>query len=113
MGCGVAGPAAATFLRRRGWNVRVFERAPVLGPVGAGLLVQPTGQMVLARLGVLDEVRRRAARVERLLGVTVAGRRVMGLEYHDLAPGLHGLGVTRGALFGALLTALQEKWCHG
>jgi len=65
--------------------------------------------MVLARLGVLDEVRRRAARVERLLGVTVAGRRVMGLEYHDLAPGLHGLGVTRGALFGALLTALQES----
>ena len=54
IGCGVAGPAVGTLMRRRGWDVKVFERAVKLGPVGAGLLVQPTGQLVLERLGVLD-----------------------------------------------------------
>ncbi len=109
VGCGVAGPAVGTFLQRLGWKTTVFERAPKLGPVGAGLLLQPTGQLVLEQLGVLEAVRQRAARIDRLLGVTVAGRRVLDLEYRDLDTSLHGLGVTRGALFGALLHSLRES----
>jgi|GEM_PF-6961968 len=35
-------------------EVEVFERAPVLGPVGAGFLLQPTGLAVLWELGLLD-----------------------------------------------------------
>ena len=99
VGAGTAGLAAATLLARAGDSVEVLERAPQPGPVGAGLLLQPTGQAVLARLGVLEEVIAGAARVDCVVGTTVGGKRFMDLRY----PGEEfGLGVHRGALFTAL-----------
>jgi 2-polyprenyl-6-methoxyphenol hydroxylase-like FAD-dependent oxidoreductase len=108
VGCGTAGPAAALLLARAGHDVEVLERAPDLSPIGAGLLLQPTGMAVLRELGLLDEIERRGARVERLHGETDGGRVVMDIAYADLEPGLHGLGLHRGALFGALFGALGE-----
>ena len=74
IGCGTAGPAAALLLARAGHRVTVYERVPEPGPVGAGILLQPTGQAVLARLGLLERVRARAAPVERLLCARTDGR---------------------------------------
>ena len=108
VGCGTGGPAAALLLTAAGHDVEIFERVKTPSPVGAGLLLQPTGQAVLARLGLLEEIEARSARVERLHGETADGRVVMDLAYGDLATGLHGLGVHRGVLFGALWRALQR-----
>lgn len=104
VGAGTAGLAAAALLARAGHAVEVLERAPNPGPVGAGLLLQPTGIAVLERLGVLEEVRAGAARIDRVIGTTVAGRRFMDLAY----TGESGLGVHRGALFGALRRAADD-----
>ena len=109
IGCGTGGPAAALLLARAGHDVEVLERAPVLGPVGAGILLQPTGMAVLDRLGLLEEVLAVGARVERLHGETDSGRVVMDLRYGDLEPGLFGLGVHRGDLFAALHRALEAE----
>jgi len=109
VGCGTAGPAAALFLHRQGHKVTVYERVPEPKPVGAGLLLQPTGMAVLARLGVLEPVLRDGARIERLLGKTSYGRVVLDLAYADLRPGLFGLGVHRGTLFRALWDALLDE----
>ena len=104
VGAGTAGLATAALLARAGDAVEILERAPSPGPVGAGLLLQPTGQAVLARLGVLDEVLAGAARIERVVGTTIAGKRFMDLRY----PGeTFGLGVHRGALFAALRGAAR------
>ena len=43
VGYGTAGQAAAILLAEDGHQLDVFERAPGLGPIGAGLLLQPTG----------------------------------------------------------------------
>src|SRR3954453_2425641 len=105
VGAGTAGLATAALLACAGDVVEVLERAPSPGPVGAGLLLPPTGQAVLARLGVLDEVLGGAARVERVVGTTITGKRFMGLRY----PGTtFGLGVHRGALFAALRGAAER-----
>lgn len=109
VGCGTGGPAAALLLARAGHSVEVFERVPDPAPVGAGLLLQPTGTAVLDRLGLLEPVRARGAVIERLHGETAAGRQVMELSYRDLGSGVHGLGVHRGVLFGALSGALAER----
>jgi 2-polyprenyl-6-methoxyphenol hydroxylase-like FAD-dependent oxidoreductase len=94
-------------LARAGHEVEILERAPDPGPVGAGLLLQPTGIAVLERLGVLEEIRSGAARIDHVVGTTVDGRRFMDLSYSGLGEGRHGLGVHRGALFAALCGAAR------
>lgn len=107
VGCGIAGAAAAIFLRRAGHQVTVLERAEAMRPVGAGLLIQPTGMAVLERLGLLNDLNALGARVDRLHGITRGGRTVLDLAYRDLAPALFGLGLHRGALFDALWRGVQ------
>ncbi len=108
VGCGTAGPAAALFLARAGHDVALFERAPTLEPVGAGLVLQPTGLAVLERLGLADAVHARGARIDGLYSRTLRGRTVLALDYGDLEPGLHALGLQRAALLDVLVTAMQE-----
>jgi 2-polyprenyl-6-methoxyphenol hydroxylase-like FAD-dependent oxidoreductase len=108
VGCGTAGSAAALLLAARGHEVEVLERVVAPAPVGAGLLLQPTGMAVLGRLGLLECLLDRGTPVRRLHGETASGRVVMDLAYGDLRPGLFGLGVHRGALFAALRDALRR-----
>ncbi|RDZ27966.1 FAD-dependent oxidoreductase [Lysobacter silvisoli] len=108
VGYGSGGQAAALLLSRDGHAVDVFERAPVLGPVGAGFLLQPTGLSVLWELGLLDAALTHGARVRRLYGETVAGRPVMDMRYRELDASYFGLGLQRGALFAVLDQAWQE-----
>lgn len=109
VGYGTAGQAAAVLLARDGHRVQVFERAPVLGPVGAGFLLQPTGLQVLWELGLLDAALAHGRPVRRLYGETPCGRAVMDMRYAGLAAGLYGLGMQRGALFSLLAQALPAQ----
>ncbi len=108
VGYGTAGQASALLLTRDGHAVEVFERAPRLGPVGAGFLLQPTGLAVLWELALLDAALAHGARIGRLFGETVAGRAVMDMRYRELDRRFFGLGMQRGALFGLLDDAWQE-----
>jgi 2-polyprenyl-6-methoxyphenol hydroxylase-like FAD-dependent oxidoreductase len=109
VGCGTAGAAAALFLARAGHTVTVFERVADPRPVGAGITLQPTGQAVLARLGLLAAVVTHGARVDRLHAQTATGRTLVDLRYADVDPTLFGLGVHRGALFSTLFAAVQGE----
>jgi len=106
VGCGTAGPAAALFLARAGHKVTVYERVPDPQPVGAGIVLQPIGQAVLGRLGLLPSVLARAARVERLYCETDRQRKLFDLSYATLEPRLTGYGLHRGVLFEALFEAV-------
>ncbi|MBB3228053.1 2-polyprenyl-6-methoxyphenol hydroxylase-like FAD-dependent oxidoreductase [Luteibacter sp. Sphag1AF] len=105
-GYGTAGQAAALFLSAQGHEVTVFEKSPVLGPVGAGFLLQPTGMGVLARLGLLGKAQAMGQRIDELHGSTPSGRPVMAMRYGDRREGCFGLGMTRGALF----ELLRDAW---
>jgi len=56
VGCGIAGSSVAVLLKRQGHDVTLFERSPVLQPIGAGVMLQPIGQCVLERIGLLSQV---------------------------------------------------------
>ena len=101
-GFGVAGGAAAVLLARAGHRVTLLERAPMVGPVGAGFLLQPSGQQVLARLGLLEGVAAQSARIERVQAFTNTGSRLTHLEYSSAAEGACAYGVRRGVVFEAL-----------
>jgi salicylate hydroxylase len=61
IGAGLGGLAAAGALRQRGIEVAVYERAPALGEVGAGIQLGPNAVKVLRALGLESSLRRLAA----------------------------------------------------
>jgi 2-polyprenyl-6-methoxyphenol hydroxylase-like FAD-dependent oxidoreductase len=58
-GGGIGGLSAAIALRRAGIQAEVYERAPALGEVGAGISLWPNATRQLRRWGLLDDVLRR------------------------------------------------------
>jgi 2-polyprenyl-6-methoxyphenol hydroxylase-like FAD-dependent oxidoreductase len=109
IGLGTAGAAAAVFLARAGHRVTLFERVPEPSAVGAGIMLQPTGQAVLAHLGLLDRVLARGARVDRLRADTTEGRALFDLAYADVGEGVFGVGLHRGVLFETLFAAVRAE----
>lgn len=109
IGCGTAGPAAALFLARRGHRVTLYEKVRQPGPVGAGIMLQPTGQRVLAELGLLPAILTAGERIDRLRCETVSGRGLVDIAYAHVDPRLFGLGLHRGVLFQALYDAVRAE----
>ena len=56
VGGGIGGLTAAIALRRIGLPVRVFEQAPALREVGAGVSLWPNAMRALAELGLRDRI---------------------------------------------------------
>src|SRR5262245_43801157 len=83
VGFGIAGAATAYLLARTGHRVTLLERSPHVGPIGAGLLLQPVGQIVLQRMGLLDRVLAGAAPIEELHAIRHGGKDLIRLRYAD------------------------------
>ncbi|MDP3245710.1 MAG: FAD-dependent monooxygenase, partial [Polaromonas sp.] len=111
-GGGIGGLAAALAVSRAGWDVRLYERAPVFSEVGAGIQLGPNVVKVLHGWGLADALAGVAAFPERLevrsaltgetLGVLRLGS-VMAQRY-----GAPYATVHRADLHGLLLDAVQQ-----
>jgi len=62
VGGGIGGVAAANALLQKGIEVDVYEQAPQLKEVGAGVAIHPNGGRMLRRLGFGEELLRYGAR---------------------------------------------------
>ncbi len=65
-GGGIGGLAAALALSRIGWRVTVFERAPDIDEVGAGLQISPNASRILRFWNVLGAISESGLRPEEL-----------------------------------------------
>src|SRR5690348_10037537 len=65
VGGGIGGLFTANALIARGFNVTVYEQAPAIGEVGAGVFLTPNSMRQLARIGLATAVERKGARVGR------------------------------------------------
>lgn len=102
-GAGIGGLAAATLLARQGHRVSVFDQFEAASPVGSGLMLQETGLVILAELGLREKAEALGAPVLRLWGISSeTGRAVLDVRYAALRPGLRGIGIQRAALFNVL-----------
>lgn len=106
VGAGIGGLAAAALLAGAGCRVTVFDRFKAPAPVGSGLVIQPVGQAVLAKIGVLDTAMTLGAPVRRMVGQSGANRRALDVTY-DPNGQRFGLGLHRASLFETLLGAAR------
>ncbi|WP_306016860.1 NAD(P)/FAD-dependent oxidoreductase [Oceanicaulis sp. MMSF_3324] len=105
IGSGISGLASAALLARDGHAVSVFERFDTPRPLGAGLLLQPSGLEALDAMDLRQEAEARGAHISRLIGRTPKGRTVLDLRYADGRPGDKGVGIHRASLFNLLHAA--------
>jgi 2-polyprenyl-6-methoxyphenol hydroxylase-like FAD-dependent oxidoreductase len=76
VGAGIGGLTAALALLRTGWRVDVYEQAPEIGPVGAGIGIAPNAVKALNQLGLGADLRDRGRRQEGMAIRVRSGRRL-------------------------------------
>src|SRR5512138_3310885 len=52
VGGGIGGLSAALHLLKEGFDVHVYEQAPRIGEIGAGIQISPNASRLLVRLGL-------------------------------------------------------------
>jgi 2-polyprenyl-6-methoxyphenol hydroxylase-like FAD-dependent oxidoreductase len=107
-GAGTAGLAAAAYLARDGHRITLYERFTEPRPIGAGLMLQPTGLACLARLGLDRAAIAQGEVISSLWGETVSGRRIFDIAYGEIGLNVFGLAIHRAALFGLLYDEVRR-----
>lgn len=109
IGGGIGGLAAALALKRIGIDVRVFEQAPQIQEVGAGLSLWSNAVSALARLGVADQVVRHGTVFRRGFTMTVDGRILSEVDLQAINPHVPCVMVRRTDLQQELLAAVGAE----
>src|SRR5580765_2895028 len=95
VGGGIGGLFAANALLAQGLRVTVYEQAPAIGEIGAGVYVTPNAVRHLQRVGLADAVERFGARVGRASayfrhdGAIIAPVQVTDAEGWNACFGMH------------------------
>jgi 2-polyprenyl-6-methoxyphenol hydroxylase-like FAD-dependent oxidoreductase len=108
VGGGIGGLTLAIALRRRGIAAPVFEAAPELRAVGAGISLQPNALQVLDRLGVAERVVAEGGDLARAELRDIRAGVLLAADMREAARrfGWGTLAIHRGRLQQALLASL-------
>jgi 2-polyprenyl-6-methoxyphenol hydroxylase-like FAD-dependent oxidoreductase len=110
VGAGIGGLAASLVLSRVAKRVTLVERADHPAEVGAALALQANGMAVLNRLGLLPNVERVGARIDRMDIRNAGGRVLLTAKMPDFGGGLdHAVAVRRTQLHQLLLDAVNGE----
>jgi FAD-dependent urate hydroxylase len=103
-GAGIGGLSAAIMLHRSGFDVEVFERAPEVRELGAGISLWMNAMRALREVGVEAEIRALAAPFDRSEMFTWKGTRLRRLPLAGLADelGARPVGIGRPELLKVL-----------
>jgi len=112
-GAGIGGLAAGLALHQAGHDVVLFEQAPELGEVGAGLQLSPNAVRVLHAWGLMPELNEIAFRPEAIeLRLHKSARRIAHIPLGAEAEARYGfpyLHVHRGDLHRRLAETLRAR----
>jgi len=114
IGCGPAGLSAAIALHDAGQHVSIHEQFDQPGPVGSGLMLQPTGLDVLQRWGIRQHAESLGQRIDGMLGkVAPDGKVVLDIQYRALGTKngnvTYGVAIHRASLFHVLFDAVKPR----
>jgi FAD-dependent urate hydroxylase len=111
IGGGIGGLTAGVALRQAGVDAHVYERAPAIEPIGAGLCLWPNGARVLNALGLGARTPGISASLNRVQYRDPAGHLLSDISLLPLydALGDHAYPVSRGDLQALLLEHLGPE----
>jgi 2-polyprenyl-6-methoxyphenol hydroxylase-like FAD-dependent oxidoreductase len=107
VGGGIGGVAAAVALHRVGIEATVYERAPELREVGAGMMLWPNATRVLRDLGLLEKVAALSGPNRHFLVRSSAGAILMDISLGRFD--VPALCTRRADLLDALISALPAE----
>jgi 2-polyprenyl-6-methoxyphenol hydroxylase-like FAD-dependent oxidoreductase len=110
-GAGIAGPALAFWLTRSGYRVVIVEIAPGIRPGGQTVDLRGAGADVVARMGLLDEMKQRSLFQRGIAWVRSDGSRrsEMPVTAFDGNGLVSMLEILRGDLVDVLYRATKER----
>ncbi|MFM8691095.1 MAG: 3-hydroxybenzoate 6-monooxygenase [Limnohabitans sp.] len=111
-GGGIGGLAAALALVRQGFHVQVFEQAPEIGEIGAGIQLGPNAFHAFDALGVGDKTRSRAVYTDGMvmhdaIDESLVGRIETGEAFRQRFGNPYAV-IHRADIHGALLEGAVE-----
>jgi len=111
VGAGIGGLTAAIALKQTGWDVAVYERAPELREVGAGITLWSNATRVLRKLGVGETIERSAATIRESEARTWRGRLLLRTDFSHLNEklGAPTIGIHRAELQANLADHLGRE----
>jgi 2-polyprenyl-6-methoxyphenol hydroxylase-like FAD-dependent oxidoreductase len=110
IGAGIGGLTTAIALRQAGFAVDVFERAPELKEIGAGIGLSANAIRVLKHFGLMEQVVDKGSVIETAVSYTSRGKRIgrFPMNLTDVP----GVCLHRADLQQVLLSALSADCVH-
>src|ERR1700747_655301 len=109
IGAGIAGPGAALFLKRIGFDAAVYEAWSYSTGIGGGLQIAPNGMHVLDELGLASEMIRRGSGAECFDFFSQSGQRLGSINRNMKARfGQPAVNMCRASLNEVLI---DKAWC--
>lgn len=112
IGAGIGGLAAGLALQRRGFRVAIYERAPEIREIGAGVVIAPNARRALRDLGVDEALEATSSCVPVLHTCDYAAGTIVAMTDNRQIFAEHGLAVLqvhRGDLHGLLMQAVHAN----
>lgn len=108
IGGGIAGLTTAIALRRTGFETILFEAAPAIQPLGAGLALAANAMQAFGRLGLADQVVQQGRQLDAFTILDERGKVVTRTDSRGLSQryGINNFAIHRADLHGVLLAQL-------
>lgn len=112
IGAGIGGLTTAIALQQNGIDFDVFEAAPELKPIGAGIVMASNAMQVFQRLGIEKNIVPAGLEIVNAYGVDQSFKVISGLAIRDKVTPRFGIGsyaFHRGRLQHVLLSEIDSK----
>jgi 2-polyprenyl-6-methoxyphenol hydroxylase-like FAD-dependent oxidoreductase len=110
IGGGIGGLTTAIALQQKGFSVKIYEAAPVIHEVGAGLWVAANAINIFERLGIADEIKKAGNQLESSMLADHNGKPMSKVDFKKIINS-YGNGTTtiHRAKLQAILMSHVEK----
>lgn len=108
IGCGFAGLSSALFLAKD-HKITLIEKFSTPQARGAGILIQPSSQIILNKLNLLVPLLNIGEKIFELKGINHNNKLVFATYYKDYHVDSFGIGIKRSYLFDILYQQCKEQ----